>query len=314
MFAFDSSSCDVFGKYTVVYECLYNKQKIHVLDSFNIIVKNHDNINAIEVYGYVNDLDDQKLIEDCTIQIVDLNDNSIIYQTSSDYVGKWYSYIYPGNYNFIFTKDNYIAKNVRVQIGDENKEIQFNNISIEKSTNAISGNGLYKIEDVFTSKNDTGIEGINVIVYDALNVDNQLISTTTDKHGKWKLFLDDGSYILKIVLPSGIEKMFQMIVYNDGSKTINEMVQNSSEVILDNVDNGSGSNIISDYILDAHGTGIKNVLVEAYLYNSSDDSYSLIAKCITDDTGLFTLNLDSGKYKFKCSASGFNDKEQIINI
>lgn len=314
IYNFDTNVCETDGKYVIVYRSTYNGKTLNEIEEFNIIPHNLESNNTIYIYGFVNDINNNRLIKNAKVKVVDCENGKTIYQTTTDEDGKWEVYIAPSDYEFKFELEGYGSRSVRVQIGDENKEIQFNNIALEKQADKALGEGLYKIEDEFTSKNHMGIANIGIEIFSSEDVDKCLITTSTDKKGKWKAFLDDGSYLLKITLPSGVKKKFQMTVYNDGAKSIDEIVSKESTVIQKQVGNGNGECPLTDYVLDAHGNGIDNALVRAFIYNIDTDSYELECQSYTTPEGQFNLNLNHGKYKLIVQGDGFQKVEQIINV
>jgi len=315
-YVFDTNVCKNYGKYVVVFSGKYKCETLNVLDDFHIIAKNIDDNNTIYVYGYINDINSNRILKSVQVQIISLDSGDIIYQTSTDEDGKWESNIFPGDYEFKFSMDNYESRSVRAQVGDENKEIQFNNVSLEHTADASLGNGLYKIEDEFTTKNDMGIENVSILIYNVDDTENVLVSTKTNSKGKWKAFLDSGTYIVKIALPSGTKKTFQMIVYNDGTKVISEMqtkdtsIDKNSKKVL----HGKGTENVTDFILDAHGNGIECAVIKAYKYKPCKDTYEYVCEDVTNQDGQFILNLDKGKYKFVIEHQNFTTNEQIVEI
>lgn len=313
-YTFDTNICDNYGQYVVVYKGTYNGETLNVLDKFNIVVKNVEDVNSIYLYGYVNDINNNRLLKGLTVKIIELESNNVVFSTLTDEDGKWESRLYPGDYEFIFSMNGYESRSVRAQIGDENEEIQFNNIGLEKISDKALGNGLMKIEDEFTSKNDMGIENIDILIFDINDMDNKLVETKTDIHGKWKAFLDEGNYIMKIKTPTGVQKKFNLNVYNSGEKTIEEIVSKETKTKTKTVYNGNGDNEVIDYILDAHGNGIEGAIVVANVYNVEKDSYEYVCEDVTNVDGSFKLNLNKGKYKFVINSEGFKSSEQIIDI
>lgn len=311
---FDTNVCENYGKYVIVFSGEYNEEQLNILDSFNIIARNTEDNNTIYLYGFVNDINSNRIIKDVKVKIVDLENNNIVYQTTTDEDGKWESKIFPSDYEFIFSLDGYEERTVRAQIGDENEEIQFNNIGLEKKSDASLGTGIFKIEDEFTSKNHMGISNISIFIFTMNDLKNPFIQTSTDDKGKWKVFLDNGNYIMKISLPSGVEKKFQLNVYNDGSKTIEEIKTKSTQIVNKVLDNGHGTEELTDYILDAHGNGIQNALVQAYKYNPTLDDYELECQDNTTLEGQFNLNLNKGKYKLVITCDGFQKNTQVIDV
>jgi 5-hydroxyisourate hydrolase-like protein (transthyretin family) len=313
-YTFDTNICDNYGQYVVVYRGMFNGETLNVLDKFNIVVKNIEDINSIYLYGYVNDINNNRLLKGLTVKVVELESNNVVFSTLTDEDGKWESKLYPGDYEFVFSMNGYESRSVRAQIGDENEEIQFNNIGLEKISDKALGNGLFKIEDEFTSKNDMGIPDVEISIFNIDDIETALIETKTDNHGKWKVFLDEGNYVMKIKTPTGILKKFKLNVYNSGEKTIEEIVSKDTKTKTKTVYNGNGENEVVDYILDAHGNGIEGASIIASVYNIEKDIYEYVCEDITDVDGSFKLNLNKGKYKFVINSNGFKTSEQIIDI
>lgn len=314
VYNFDTNVCENDGKYVVVYQGEYEGSPLNILDEFNIVPQNLEDNNAIYVYGFVNDINSNRIIKDIKVQIISLENNSTVYQTTTDEDGKWESHIYAGDYEFRFGKDGYESRSVRAQVGDEHKEIQFNNIGLEKETDKSLGSGMFKIEDEFTAKNNMGISNINIEIFASQDLKTPIVTTKTDSKGKWKAFLDDGGYVMKITLPSGLTKKFQMNIYNDGSKSLEEIKIKESKAVKQKIDSGHGSELLTDFVLDAHGDGISDVSVEAYRYNQDEDCYELECKDYTTQEGQFELHLNRGKYKLIVEGEGFVRNEQIITI
>lgn len=313
-YTFDTNICENYGRYVVVYRGEYQGETLNILDNFDIVVKNVEDLNSIYIYGYVNDINNGKMLNNLTVKIVDLESNNIVFSTLTDEDGKWECKIYPGDYEFSFVINGYEERLIRAQIGDENKEVQFNTVSLENIADEVLGNGMFKIEDEFTSKNDMGIPNINIKIFNINDVENLLIETKTDNHGKWKAFLDEGNYIMKINIPSGVSKKFKLNVYNSGEKTIEEIISKDTKKKQKVVYNGNGDNEVMDYVLDAHGNGIEGVSIVANIYNVKADAYEYVCEDITSADGSFKLNLNKGKYQFVVTGEGFKKCEQIITI
>jgi len=315
IYSFDTNICKSYGKYVSVFEGIYKKQKLNVVEEFDIVVKNVDDTNAIYIYGYINDIDTERPLQTTQVSIKNLDNNEIVFQTLSDVDGKWEAKILPGDYEFIFNCSKYIEKSIRAQVGDENKEIQFNNVSLEQKRNAeMFSYGIFCISDSFVTKNNLPIQNVEVKIYDAADIKKLLCICTTNAKGKWVARLSSGSYFLDVTMPSGVKKKFQMNIDENGDKKISEIKQQDTYVQNEKLTNGSGSEKVTDFILDAHGNGIYNVRVQAYIYNSSTDNYTIVCEDYTTRTGEFTLNLDKGKYKFVISCDRYKTNEQIIII
>ena len=111
-----------------------------------------------------------------------------------------------------------------------------------------------------------------------------------------------------------VNSKFQLNVYNDGSKTIEEIKTKSTQIVNKVLDNGHGTEELTDYILDAHGNGIQNALVQAYKYNPTLDDYELECQDNTTLEGQFNLNLNKGKYKLVITCDGFQKNTQVIDV
>ena len=312
-YAFDTNICSD-GTYVAVYKGIYNGQTLNVVDEFNVITQNIEEQGQITIYGYVNDLNTEMLIPWVSIKITDMINGATVYTGRCDADGKWKAQISPGDYTFSFSKKHYLERTIRAQVGDEHSEVQFNNVALENESDATLGNGLYKIEDQFTKKNNQGIEGIAISIYSITDTENAIITTTTNKRGRWKAFLDDGNYIMKIVLPSGTKKSFKLNVYNNGKKTMEEFTTQQTVIGQEQVGNGTGENLISDYVIDAHGKGLPNIIIRANKYNPDTDDYALECETTTEADGHFELHLHNGKYKLIVSGAGFKTTESKVTI
>ena len=310
VYAFDTNICKICGKYVVVFEGEYKDKKLNVIDEFTIIQKNIETENNILLYGFIFDIDTDKQLKNAVITIKNLDNNDIVYKVYSDVDGRWDVKIAPGDYEFEFNLYGYEVKTVRAQIGDAHKELQFNNVSLEGKSGLV-GEGTYYIEDTFVAKNNLGIENIDVYIYDVSDVANPIIKTKTNQKGRWKVLLNIGAYIVKIILPSGLEKKFQLQVYSGGEKKIEEM---SVKSFKNKTMNGIGTQKVTDLILDAHGNGIANANIQALRYNKEKDIYEFECEDYTSETGEFNLNLNEGKYKLVISHAKFVTNEQIITI
>ena len=299
----DSNTLDVIGEYVAVYEGMYNSEKLNNVEAFELTVPNileQESIDKIKIYGFVDDLNEHKLLKDVKIKIKNLVDGNIVHQTLSDYSGRWEAYCFAGEFEFEFSLAGYETKILQVQVGDENSEVQFNNISLENQKDKILGSGMFKIEDSFTDKMGLGIKDISINVYSLDDTNKPLLTTTTDSYGKWKAFLDSGSYLIKIKLPSGVEKILSMTIDSEGKASIKETKQSNSKSIQ-NINTTFGNKCVSDYIKDAHGNGLENVRISVFKNDQN------IGETYTDINGYFTLNLDNGVYKIVCSKEKFKE-------
>jgi len=307
MYMFNSSICDYPGEYVVVFSGKYNENTLNQLDKFNLKIKTQSSSNQIKIYGIVNDMGDKHFLQDTKITFTNMITGSIASETTSDYSGAWECFVYPGRFNVIFSKDRYHDKILQIQIGDEKNEIQFNTISLESQSQFNHGSGMYRVNDNFTSKNGLGIENINISIYHSNSLDEVLVNVVTDYTGKWEVFLDDGSYVLKAQLPSGLIKVFDLQVQQGGEHLIKEIVSNNATTISGE-NTTLGSNVITDFVQDAHGNGIANVKLSVY----KEDK--LIGNAFTLADGSFSLNLDSGTYKITCEHDNFKSYSWELKI
>ena len=310
IYHFDSNICDTLGEHAAVYEGIYNGEKLHNIQTFDISVPNEsnlDSINNIKIYGIISELSSHKTLKDVNVKITNLIDGNVSAITTSDYSGRWETFIFPGEFEFEFSLDGFITKKMQVQIGDENNEVQFNNVSLENKNDISLGNGIFQINDEFTDKTGKGIEGIEINIYSLNDMNKLLVSVKTDFYGKWKAFLDEGGYILKIKLPSGVEKLFRMNINHKGEKSIAELKQSDS-VAIENKNTTIGNKSITDYVKDAHGNGLSNVSIKVYKNDQ------LVGETFTGIDGEFTLNLDEGVYKVICEKNNFKSYSFELKI
>ena len=309
IYTLDSNICEYLGEYTVVYEAIYNDQKIHNIETFTLTIPNEvssQSLNNIKLYGFIDDLNSHKLLEKVKVSVKNVINNNIIATTYSDYSGRWECYVFPGELEFQFQLDGFETKTIRAQVGDSNEEVQFNNISLENNTDMTLGKGQFNIEDVFSDKTGKGIDGVVLEVYSSL--DNALLlTTTTDNKGQWHVFLDAGSYMLKAILPSGLERLFRMNIDSQGIKNITAYSKSDS-VSSEYLNTTIGEKSINDFIKDAHGTGLSNVHITIWQNNL------MIGETYTRIDGSFTLNLDPGIYKMVCSKEGFKEYTLELKI
>ena len=311
IYSFDTNICTKYGDYVVVFNGIYEGQTLNNIETITLVAENRLDTDTIDIYGYVNDIGNSRLVRNAKVEIIDTIINTPIYTSVTDDDGKWCAKITPGEYEFIFTKEGYESRTVRAQVGDENKEIQFSNISLENIRDTILGNGLYRIEDTFVRKNKQPIANVDIKIYTSNDTVTPYVTTTTDVKGKWHVFLDDGSYIMQITLPSGTEKKFRLIVRNDGSKDMEE-IQSTSSAVTSRINNGTGDKEVNDYVLDAHGRPIEGAIIKAY--TQQNDEYVCVASDTTSIDGNFILHLDQGTYKLTVECDTFETKEIELKL
>lgn len=299
------------GLYDIIYHGEIDGKDAVMIESFHVINKSEQYQNAIKLYGYVNDDINNIPLGNVSIEIIDYEG---IYYTQSftKENGYWEAYIYPGEYEVKFKKQGFIETVVNVQIGDENNEIHFNNITLESERVKMCGNGAYEITDSYVLKNGIPLDGLIVSAYDITNPMQIVASDITDNKGCWKIFLDSGFYFLKVIgnsMGNDFDKTFRLNVADDGKYTLDDMNDNKATIREDFIGQGNGTICYSDVINDRHGNPIVDVQVNAYIGSK------LIAQCYTDIMGKYELHLDPGEYTIEIYHPSFKDIADFkINI
>lgn len=309
-YTIDSSA--EYGLYHIVYKGEVEGKEASIIESFHVIAKSEEYKNAIKLYGYINDIKTSIPLDGVSVEI---STRDGLYHTTS-YThnnGYWESYIYPGEYICRFYKDGFKEIITNIQVGNENSEIQFNNISMESNVVDQSGNGIYEIKDIYTLKNGIPLDGLEVSVYNLVDPKIICATTLTDSKGEWILHLDSGYYFLKVKgnsMNQDFDKTFRLKIQDDGEYFLEDMDENRAIAEkTSRLTNGDGLISYTDNIVDRNGNPIIDVQVVALQNNSP------IAECYTDATGKFEFNLNSGEYYLDIYHPMFNDLPLIkINI
>lgn len=313
VYSFDTFALIDQGHYVALFRSIYNNEQLKIIDGFDVKLRNIESVNSTLVYGFVVMMNSARPIKDVTIVINDVVDGQQVYQTKTDVDGRWEASVVPGDYSLTFTIADFTERKVRAQVGDHGGDVQFSTISLDRIADASLGTGLHEVSDVFTGKDDLGLANVNVSVSPISDATAVLASTTTDQRGRWRLFLDAGSYVLSVKLPSTTVKRFSMIVDGPGEPRLTELKSASTTVNRATVSAGTGSVKVNDVILDAHGVGVPNAVIDVYLAGSGD-ARVLVASVTTNTVGEFVLYLDHGRYLLSVNAGSFKAKEQVINV
>ena len=282
-----------------------------MIESFHVINKSEQYQNAIKLYGYVNDDINNIALGNVSIEISDY-DQIYFTQSFTKENGYWEAFIYPGEYILKFKKQGFLEAIVNVQIGDENNEIHFNNITLESERIKTCGNGTYEITDSYVLKNGIPLDGLTVKAFDIMNPTEIVAMDITDNKGCWKIFLDPGFYFLKVIgnsMGNEFDKTFRLNVSDDGKYSLDDMNDNKASVKEDYISQGNGSICYSDIINDKYGNPIVDVQVNAYKDNK------IIAQCYTNIMGKYELYLDPGEYIIDIYHPSFKEIAEFkINI
>jgi hypothetical protein len=289
-----------FGQYQVVYSGSINGKLAYVMEVFHVIIKSDKYQNSTKIYGYVNDIKTNVPLSDVIIQVTDTMSNQFVMQSLTNSDGYWESYLYPGDYQFKFKKFGYNDMDISVQIGDEQSEMQFNNIGLESTLSASKGHGVYQIKDKYVTKQGTPLLGLNVRFYNISNPTISIAEDITNNDGEWECFLDSGMYLMKVSgsnLGKDFNKTFRIKVDQDGKYSFDDLSKNVAITTEGNyIDNGKGSVLVTDQIADKNGNPIIDVQVNAFKAGDQLVDSNIIAQDYTDPQGKWKLNLDPGKY------------------
>ena len=301
------------GHYVTLFRAVHDGKMLKITDGFDVKLRNVESSNATLLYGFVVELTSAKPLENVDVVVDDLVDGQQVYQAKTDVDGRWEASVVPGNYSFKFSLEGCSTRNVRAQVGDHGGDVQFNTVSLERDLPEEIGSGLHEVSDVFTGKGDLGLVGLSVEVYLTTNLSAPVAATTTDTKGRWRVFLDTGSYVVRVTMNSGVIRRFSMIVDGPGEPKLTQISSNLTTVTPAVVSGGSGSVEVKDVILDAHGSGVNDATVTAYLVGAGD-ARVLVASAKTSAVGEFTLHLDPGRYMLTVTAENFKAKEQFVNV
>ena len=279
-----------------------NEHKVaHSMESFYIASKVDGYEDVVKVFGTVMYKRSPIFAEDVRVTIVDDNENKV-YQSLTDREGHWEAYLYPGQYQFSFSRLGYITENIHAEIDDQSTQIPFENVTIGKGE-ITNGNGIYKVADTYLMKTGQPIPGLNVKAYNIDNPETLVAETNTNDKGVWELFLDDGSYILKVngtFMNAAFNRIFRLRVNQDGEYSFDNISKN----ILSNsnsnpISNGTGSIKVTDTLADRFNNPISEVQVSVFHKDAELNDDNIIAQDYSDGNGNITLFLDPGEYIFE---------------
>lgn len=295
------------GQYDVIYYGNINGEVASVIESFHVINKSNIYTDAIKLFGYVNNDINQAPLANVNIEIVS-NDNSYLTQTYTKENGYWESFIYPGEYICAFKKEGFKDISTNIQLGNDNLEIQFNNISMESINVRTCGNGICKVSESLILKNGIPLDGLKVEAFNIFNPNILCASNVTNNKGLWELFLDPGFYLLKITglsMNQDFNKSFRLRINDDCKYTIEDIENNVATVQQNALSNGNGSRVYRDVILDKYNNPIIDVQITAYKNGNA------IAQCYTDSAGKYELFLDAGEYMIDVYHPSFKDSPEF---
>ena len=290
------------GLYDIIYQGTINGKEATIIESFHVINKSEIYENAIKLYGYINDDTNQCNLSNVSIEIIS-NDGQYVTQSYTGHDGYWETYLYPGDYMCNFIKEGYNELNVNFQLGNENNEVLFNNVSLESNQKRLCGNGLCKISDSYILKNGIPLDGLNVNVYSIEDPINTIATSITDRSGQWTVFLDPGYYLLKVTGESMnhiFDKVFRLKIDDDLNYDLENIESNKAILNSSNLNEGNGTILHQDYVYDSKGNPIPDVQIIAYLNNSP------VAECYTDVSGKYIMYLNPGKYQLDIYHPSFN--------
>ena len=285
------------GQYQVIYVGQIEDKDAHAMETFHVINKSENFINAIKLYGYISDIRTNAELLDCSVKIIDMNTNEVVSQSLSNEQGYWEGYVYPGEYVFRFSKNGFIDLEINAQIGDEHNEMQFNNIGLESEIYKKKGNGIFTVEDKYTLKNGQPLVGLQIKISNIVNPKEVTAEDVTNDSGEWQCFLDSGDYLVKIngrCFGKDFDKTLRLKVNNQGEYNFDDLSKNTAMIAEQNyISPGEGAIEVKNEIKDRYGNPIIDVQVNALRPNNMND---IIAQTYTNINGQWILNLDPGNY------------------
>ena len=296
---FDSCS----GMYDVIYYGEINGKVATIIENFHIIDKSETYSDAIKLYGYVDNSFNHIPLANVSITLTS-TDNIYNTQTYTKENGYWEAYIYPGNYICSFTKEGFKDIITNIQLGNENNEMQFNNISLESNKPKSNGSGSCKISDSFILKNGIPLDGLKVEAFDIINPKQSIAKDYTNNRGVWEIFLDPGNYFIKITgnsMDMDFDRSLRLKVNDDLTYNIEDMEGNKAIAQNDILGPGTGSQVYRDKITDKYDNPIMDVQINVLKNNV------VIAQTYTDAAGKYELHLDKGEYMLDIYHPSFNE-------
>ena len=320
------------GQYQVVYRSIYSKKYLnnktkawltddecasvnlanetktaYTRESFYVVIMSDVYENIIKVFGDVNYKKTTIPAEDVRVSVYETNtpdgSEKKIYQSLTDRDGYWEAYLYPNQYHFIFSRNDYQDEHVYAEISPENRQQPFETISLGKSGET-NGNGLYHIFDTYVTKIKQPIYGLTVTAY-AIEDPSKIVATTvTNDKGYWELFLNDGVYLLKVTGEFNSldwSRTFRLKVTIDGEFFFEGLMKNIlTDDNINTLGPGTGKFKIKDNLSDHWGNPIPDIQVNIYDSSCTDlqDEY-ILAQNYSDGNGNYTLYLTPGTYIFE---------------
>lgn len=305
-----------YATYEVIYTAEYGDKVARVVEDFHVIPHSDSYDDVIKIYGYINHQRLSNPLSNVTVTISLTDDSEIVSRTFTKDNGYWESFLYPGEYKFEFSKFGFITQEIVAQIGLEHNEIQFNNIALEAENAINNGNGVYLVTDKFITREGIPLNGLNIKAYDVFNPTVLLAEDNTDDDGEYRIFLDPGTYLMKInglSLGENFEQVFRVKVEENGKSIFENLTSNVAvPTEIQEIGQGTGSKTISDNVLDINGNPIIDVQVSVFLKNNLND---MLAQDYTDPSGKWEVFLDPGSYVFEFYHPDFNfiTEERVIS-
>jgi hypothetical protein len=290
-----------YATYEVIYVGEYDDKVARIVESFRVIPSSTVYENVVKVYGNVNYSRVGEPIGVVSINIFNQDETEVVFDTTTKDNGYWESYIYPGEYTFVFSKIGFETVTNHVQIGLEHNELQFNNIVMDFENKINYGDGVYRVHDKYITREGMEIIGVNVKASSALNPVVVIAENQTDKNGEWELFLDPGTYFLKITgsfFDNCFDKKFRLKVSDDGNFSFQDLSTNVAVPKKDAeyISQGDGSITVSDVVIDGNGNPIVDVQVNVFKKGKLNE---IIAQDYTSPSGKWEFYLNAGSYVFE---------------
>ena len=274
----------------------------YAVEVFHVQQHNELYEDVVKVFGHIHtcrDITMDTIIEDVRVSI---NDEKGVhaYQSLSNRDGIWTAYLYPGIYNFTFFKNEYDIETITAEIPDELNELPFENIVMHRTIDSSRGQGLFEVGDTYITKTGQPLNGILVEVYDSENPGLKIAEDTTDDKGTWKAFVNQGIYLLNLSgtsMGQTYTLSFRMRVDEYGKTTFEDLSNNlMTNETTPELNDGEGTKVLSDQILDAYGNPIPDVQVNAYKPGVTLSDDTIIAQDYSDLSGKWSLKLSPGTY------------------
>lgn len=298
----------VYSTYEVIYSGEYNGQTATVFEDFHVIPRSEGFDQAIKVYGYVHQARLGIPLIGAVIGVSTIDGSRVVAQAITNNDGYWEVYVYPDKYKFNFQRYGFNPETVTVQIGSELNEIQFDHISLVSQEQLSKGRGAYRVGDRYITKEGIPLNGLSVSVSNVFDLSTVVAQDVTNDSGEWEVFLDPGTYLLKVngnSLADDFQQVFRLRVRDDGTYAF-ENVSNNVGIPSDygSVGRGNGSITVQDTVRDPKGNPIVDVQVMVYDVN---DLNVMIAQDYTDPNGTWTVYLNPGTYRFEYYHPDFNE-------